>query len=344
METQVLTSVITATPFRVSFFGGGTDFPGYFNQRSGIVVASAIRKYSYVAVNYLERLMEKRFRISYSQLETTDVVEEIRHDIARTILAEYPALIGSSFVDIHSYADLPSGSGVGSSSAFAVGMLAALHALCGRYLPPKVLAQRAIQIEREKLNEAGGWQDQITAAFGGFNVVRFKGGDFEVRPLVCGAERRALFESSCWLYFTRITRSSASVQQASFSPTNIADKLSVLDRTRELAEEAVDIFQGTTDSASVICRWGKLLDRAWRLKRSMSEAVSLPEIDQLYERALEAGAYGGKLMGAGGGGFLLIMAPPGRKDAIDAAVGRLHCLPVRLEPSGSHVVYANEQV
>jgi len=342
--TQVLTSVITATPFRLSFFGGGTDFPGYFNRRGGLVVAAALRQFSYVALNCLERLLEQRFRISYSRLEMVDSIAEIQHDIVRATLSDYTDLIGESFVDLHSYADLPARSGVGSSSAFTVGLLNALHALNGRYLPPKTLARQAIRIEREILNEAGGWQDQITAACGGFNVVEFRDNDFEVRPLVVGAARRSAIEASCWLYFTSITRSSASVQRVAFSAANMIDKEKLLDQTRELAEAAVHLFRTTEDDAALIRSWGELLDRAWVLKRSISDAVSMPEIDALYERAKQAGAWGGKIIGAGGGGFLLIMAPPERREAIDAAVGHLHSMPVRLEPDGSRVVYVNERV
>ena len=336
--------MITATPFRLSFFGGGTDFPDYFNRRGGLVVAAAMRQFAYVALNCLERLLEQRFRVSYSRLEMVDSIAEIQHDIVRAALSEYTDLIGDSFVDLHSYADLPARSGVGSSSAFTVGLLNALYALNGRYLPPKTLARQAIRIEREVLNEAGGWQDQITAACGGFNVVAFRDNDFEVRPLVVGAARRAAIEASCWLYFTSITRSSASVQQVAFSAANIVDKEKVLDATRDLAEEAVQVFRTTADDAAMIRGWGGLLDRAWALKRSISDAVSMPEIDALYARAKRAGAYGGKIIGAGGGGFLLIMAPPERRAAIDAAVGRLHGLAVRLEPDGSRVVYVNERV
>ena len=336
--------MITATPFRLSFFGGGTDFPDYFNRRGGLVVAAAMRQFAYVALNCLERLLEQRFRVSYSRLEMVDSIAEIQHDIVRAALSEYTDLIGDSFVDLHSYADLPARSGVGSSSAFTVGLLNALYALNGRYLPPKTLARQAIRIEREVLNEAGGWQDQITAACGGFNVVAFRDNDFEVRPLVVCAARRAAIEASCWLYFTSITRSSASVQQVAFSAANIVDKEKVLDATRDLAEEAVQVFRTTADDAAMIRGWGGLLDRAWALKRSISDAVSMPEIDALYARAKRAGAYGGKIIGAGGGGFLLIMAPPERRAAIDAAVGHLHCLPVRLEPDGTRVVYVNERL
>jgi len=343
MPQQVLTSVTTATPFRVSFFGGGTDFPGYFNRRGGLVVATAIRKYSYVALNSLERLLEKRFRISYSRLEMVDTVAEIQHDIVRATMTEYMALTNDSFVDIHSYADLPAGTGIGSSSAFTVGLLAALHTLNGIYLPPGELARRAIRIERETLGEVGGWQDQIMAAFGGFNAVWFRAGDFEVHPLAVGRERRAVLEASCWLYFTALTRSSAAIQQASFSPTNVADKERVLDRTRELAEEALHVFRTEADPRSLVRRWGELLDVAWALKKSMSDGVTLPEIDRLYDAARRAGAYGGKIVGAGGGGFLLIVAPPERRAEIDAAVGHLHSVPIQLEPDGNRVVYVNEK-
>jgi D-glycero-alpha-D-manno-heptose-7-phosphate kinase len=344
MPEQILTSIITATPFRVSLFGGGTDFPAYFNRRGGLVLATAMRKYSYVALNSLERLMERRFRISYSQLEMVDAVENIRHDIVRAVLGEYASLVGDGFVDIHSYADLPAGTGIGSSSAFAVGMLNALHALNGVYVPPKDLARRAIRIEREVLAEVGGWQDQISSAFGGFNVVRFHDDDFEVFPLVLSMQQREAIEESCWLYFTATRRSSASVQRVSFSATNIVDKEKVLDRTRELAEEAVRVLRSETDPHGLMRRWGELLDLSWQLKRSLSDAVSLPEIDALYERARAAGAYGGKIIGAGGGGFLLMMGPPERRAAIDAAVGQLRSFPLKLESSGSHIVYVNEKV
>lgn len=336
--------MITATPFRLSFFGGGTDFPAYFNRRGGLVVATALRMFNYVAFNGLERLLDRRFRISYSRLEVVDRVDEIQHELVRAALMEHPDLIGDNFVDIHAYSDLPARSGTGSSSAFLVGLLNAMQALNGRYMPPKALAREAIRIERDVLAEAGGWQDQVLAACGGFNVVEFRDNDFEVRPLVLGAARRAAIEASCWLYFTAVTRSSAAVQQVVFSPANIAAKETVLDQTRELAEEAVLVFRETEDPAAMIRAWGGLLDRAWALKRSMSDAVSMPEIDAMYDAARRAGAYGGKIMGAGGGGFLLIIAPPERRAAIDAAVGHRHCLPVRLEGDGSRVVYANEKV
>jgi D-glycero-alpha-D-manno-heptose-7-phosphate kinase len=216
--------------------------------------------------------------------------------------------------------------------------------LNGIYMPPKSLARRAIHIERELLGDVGGWQDQILSAFGGFNVVRFNDNDFEVHPLVISMQQRLVIEESCWLYFTAIKRSSAAVQQVSFSPANITDKEKVLDQTRELAEEAVHVVRSETDPQAVLRRWGDLLDLSWSLKRSLSGAVSLPDIDVLYERARAAGAYGGKIIGAGGGGFLLIMGPPERRAAIDAAVGQLRSFPLKLEPNGSHVVYVNEKL
>ncbi|MDR3538216.1 MAG: hypothetical protein P4L71_17105 [Acetobacteraceae bacterium] len=344
MTSQVLTSVITATPFRVSFFGGGTDFPGYFNRRGGLVLATSVQQYSYVALNSLPRLLEKRFRISYSQLEMVSRIDEIRHDICRATLGEYEALLEDHFVDIHSYADLPTGTGVGSSSAFAVGLVQALHALCGVYLPPKDLARKAILIEREKLGDVGGWQDQVASAYGGFNLVRFRENDFEVFPLGIAGGLRETIEASCWLYFTAMRRSSSAVQQVSFSPANMVDKAKVLDQTRELAEEALVVLREATDPLAAMRRWGALLHEAWALKRSLSSSVSLPEIDKLYEKARQAGAWGGKIIGAGGGGFLLVIAPPDRRAAIDAAVGNLHSFPVRLEQNGSHIVYVNEKV
>jgi D-glycero-alpha-D-manno-heptose-7-phosphate kinase len=342
-STQILTSVITATPFRVSFFGGGTDFPGYFNLRGGLVVATTIRKYSYVALNSLERLLEKRFRISYSRLEMVDTVAEIQHDITRATFMEHPELTDDCFIDLHSYADLPSGTGVGSSSAFTVGLLTALNALNGIYVPPRDLARRAIRIERDLLKDVGGWQDQITAAFGGFNAISFRDGDFEVQPLAVGAARRTALETSCWLYFTALTRRSGAVQRASFSPTNVADKERVLDHTRELAEEALHVFRNETNPRALVERWGELLDASWALKKSLSGGVTLPEIDRLYDQARRAGAYGGKIIGAGGGGFLLIVAPPERRAEIDAAVGHQHSVPIQLESDGSRVVYVNEK-
>jgi D-glycero-alpha-D-manno-heptose-7-phosphate kinase len=341
--TQILTSIVTATPFRVSFFGGGTDFPGYFDRRGGLVVATTIRKYTYVAINSLERLLEKRFRISYSRLEMVDTIAEIKHDIIRTTFMEYASLTNDGFVDLHSYADLPSGTGVGSSSAFTVGLLTALHTLNGIYLPPRELSRRAIHIEREVLQDVGGWQDQIMAAFGGFKAISFRDGDFEVDPLPVGAERRSALETSCWLYFTALSRPSAAIQRVSFSPANLADKERVLDQTRELAEEALHVFRSEANPRMLVQRWGELLDAAWTLKKSMSDGVTLPEIDRLYEQARRAGAYGGKIVGAGGGGFLLIVAPPERRAEIDAAVGHLHSVPIQLESDGGRVVYVNEK-
>ena len=341
MSSQTPTSIISATPFRVSFFGGGTDLPSYFNRHGGTVIATTIAQYSYVALNSLEPLLQKRFRISYSALEMCDRIEDIKHDITRTILTDYPDLLGDRFIDIHSYADLPSGTGIGSSSAFAVGMLNALHALSARYVPPKELAKRAITIERERLAEAGGWQDQVLAAYGGVNMVRFGDNDFEVEPLVLSGESRTALEQSCWLYFTGVTRSSAKVQNASFLVPNATDTDRILDETHELAREAMRLYRHAASAVGLVRDWGLLMDRAWTVKRSLSSAVSSPEIDAAYERAKHAGAYGGKVIGAGGGGFLLIMGPPGQRAAIDAAVGDMHCIPLRFESIGSRIVYVN---
>jgi D-glycero-alpha-D-manno-heptose-7-phosphate kinase len=339
---QVLSSVITASPCRLSFFGGGTDLPEYFETRGGLVIATTMRHFSYVALNSLPRLLERRFRISYSQLEMVDRVEEIRHDIIRATLGEHPELIADRFVDIHSYADLPVGTGIGSSSAFTVGLLNALHAVCGMYLPPRELARRAIGIEREKLGEHGGWQDQVLSAFGGFNLVRFQDREFEVFPLPLGSGMKQAIESCCWLYFTAVTRSSSAVQRTSHGGADGA-RLRLLDETREIAEEALRVLRAGEDPGVTMRRWGELLHHSWMLKRRLSGAVSMPAIDLVYERARDAGAWGGKLVGAGGGGFLLIAGPPERRAAIDAAVGGLTRFAVRLEQHGSHVVYVNER-
>ena len=342
MLPQILSSVITASPCRLSFFGGGTDVPDYFEKRGGLVLATTMRHFSYVALNSLPRLLERRFRISYSQLEMVDRIEEIRHDIIRTTLGAYPQLIAERFVDIHSYADLPVGTGIGSSSAFTVGLLNALHAVCGVYLPPGDLARRAIDIERGKLGEHGGWQDQILSAYGGFNLVRFRDNDFEVLPLPLGGGMRGAVESCCWLYFTAVTRSSSAVQKTTQAGPDSASRMRLLDGTREIAEEALHVLRTSADPRVTMREWGELLHQSWLLKRKLSGAVSPPAVDQIYERARNAGAWGGKLVGAGGGGFLLIAAPPERQADIDAAVGGLTRFAVRLEQHGSHVVYVNE--
>ncbi len=335
-STQSQGIVITQTPFRISFFGGGTDFPDYFNQQNTLVIGTTINKYIYVTLNSLERFFEKRIRLSYSKLENVEHPLHLEHPIVKCILNEHPLINENTFLDIHTYADLPASSGVGSSSAFTVGMLNALYLLNGIYKTPEMIAKEAIQLEREKLKEAGGWQDQIFSAFGGFNCIRFSGKGFTVEPICISQEKRNALEQSCMLFFTGITRSSSDIQNKVFGKSTHPD----LSHIQKLSEQALHTLTQSTSPEEMLREFGKLLHESWMAKRHLSADISNNHIDEMYEKAMRAGAFGGKLCGAGGGGFLLFIVPAEKQSAVRDALSEHKLLQVNFEQQGSKVIYS----
>jgi D-glycero-alpha-D-manno-heptose-7-phosphate kinase len=332
--------VITQTPFRLSLFGGGTDFPAYFNAYGGAVLTTAIDKYLYVTVNSLKRFYEKRIRLSHFKLEIVDQLEQLDHPLVKTILQHHPFFGQDTFLDMHSYADFPAACGMGSSSAFAIGFLSALYALNGAYKTAEEIATEAIYIEREKLKDIGGWQDQIASAFGGFNLVSFKDNRFFVEPIALPPERMKTLESACLLFFTGGTRSSSLMQQHMLQLDD-QTKLNHLHQIKNSVFDALHILRNEKDELGMLYQLGELMKEAWQAKRSLSNTISNPDIDEMYEVALQAGALGGKLCGAGGQGFLLLLVPVERQARVLAALKDRQYLSLKFDDFGSRIIYSH---
>lgn len=323
--------IITRTPFRLSFFGGGTDYPAWYRAHGGAVLATTIDKYCYISCRTLPPFFEHRVRVVYSQIEDCKTIDEIRHPAAREVLRFLAVRRG---VEIHHDGDLPARSGMGSSSAFTVGLLAALHALEGRMVSSETLADQGIHIEQEVLRETVGSQDQVCAAYGGFNHVTFStSGKITVRPVILPPERLRELSASLMLFYTGIRRTAADIAE-SYVPA-IDSKKRQLRVMRDMVDEALEIIGG----ASPLSDFGALLHEAWMAKRSLSEAVSSPEIDSMYASARAAGALGGKITGAGGGGFLMLFVPPDRQATVRESLGDLLHVPFEFEPGGSRVIF-----
>lgn len=327
--------IISRTPFRISFFGGGSDYPAWYREHGGAVLSTAIDKYCYLTCRYLPPFFEHRFRILYSKIENAQNAQDIEHPAVRGALLEMGIIRG---VEIHHDGDLPARSGMGSSSAFAVGILHVLHALKGHMRSKEQLAKDAIRLEQEILKETVGSQDQIVAAFGGFNSIRFlTDGTFSVEPVIIPEVRMANFKQHLMLFFTGISRFSSDVAATFVGSLN--DRAVGINRFVEMVDEGKDIL-----ARGRIEDFGCLLDEAWQIKRSLSSAVSTSAVDEAYALARKAGALGGKLLGAGGGGFLLVFAPPERRRHIEKALSHFLHVPFDFEPSGSQIVlYDPEQ-
>lgn len=323
--------IIARTPFRISFLGGGTDYPGWYRRHGGAVLGSTIDKYGYITCRYLPPFHEHRISVVYSRIETCNSIDEIQHPAAREVLRFLGVDRG---VEIHHDADLPARSGMGSSSAFTVGLLQALHALQGRIVGKQQLAHEGIHVEQEILKEAVGSQDQVHAAHGGLNHIQFHAnGEISVHPLTLSSDRVAEFSSHLMLFYTGIKRTAATVAQTFLG--GIEDRKRELRIMKDLVDEGVAVLGGRSGLAT----FGELLHEAWQAKRSLSPTVSNDEVNALYARAREAGAIGGKLTGAGGGGFLLLFVEPDRQDDVRQALAERIHVPIRLDFSGSQIIY-----
>lgn len=322
--------IITKTPFRMSFFGGGTDMEDFFRENGGAVLSTTFDKYCYVIVRHLPRFFEYSTELSYSKIERVTRVEDIQHPAIRNAM---------KMLDMHEIrltyeADLPARSGLGTSSSFAVGMLNAFYALKGKYADKKKLADEAIYLERVLCREAGGWQDQIAASFGGFNRINFSADGYEVLPLIISPERKQQLNHRLMMFFTGFTRFSSDVQKA--NALGKEDKTAQLKQMYALVGEAEHVL---TDKDADLDDFGRLLDVTWRLKRQTGAAVSTSRIDSLYQKGMEAGALGGKLLGAGGGGFLLFYVQPEKQDRVHQAMKDLMHIPFQFENGGTRVIH-----
>jgi D-glycero-alpha-D-manno-heptose-7-phosphate kinase len=323
--------IMSRTPFRISLFGGGTDYPAWYRQHGGAVIGTTINKYCYISFRSLPPFFEHRHRIVYSRIELPQHIDEIQHPAVRCVLRDYGVDEG---VEVQHYGDLPARSGMGSSSSFTVGLLNVVRAHRGQISSAECLAQEAIRIEQEVIQEAVGSQDQVWAAYGGTNMIRFHtDGRFDVTPVVMTMERRQELQSHMLLFFTRLSRNAETI--AARKLENFQDRHSQLSCMHKMAEQAMVILQSPFHRITEI---GSLLHESWRLKKELAECVSTDAIDEMYTAALDAGALGGKLLGAGGGGFMLIFAEPHTHGRIREALRGLIEVSFDIGSPGSRIV------
>jgi D-glycero-alpha-D-manno-heptose-7-phosphate kinase len=323
--------IITRTPYRLSFFGGGTDYPAWYREHGGAVLATTIDKYCYLTVRHLPPFFEHRIRVVYSKIESCNHFEHLQHPAVRETLRFLNVDRG---VEVHHDGDLPARSGMGSSSAFTVGLLHALHALNDHMPSKQQLAKESIHIEQELLKETVGSQDQVNAAYGGFNHILFHPSDeISVRPVILPRSRLEELSSHLMLFYTGLQRTANQVART-YVPA-LDQKRRQLRILRDMVDEALSILSGNAPLAD----FGALLHEAWQAKRSVSDRISCPEIDQTYEAARAEGAIGGKITGAGGGGFLLLFVSPSCQPAVREKLHHLLHVPFRFENAGSQVIF-----
>ncbi|MFH0732102.1 MAG: kinase [Candidatus Omnitrophota bacterium] len=323
--------IISRTPFRISFFGGGTDYPAWYEENGGMVLATTINKYCYISCRYLPPFFEYKSRILYSQTENINRISEIRHPSVRECLRFMKIKKG---VEIHQDGDLPARTGLGSSSSFTVGLLHTLYALKGIMPTKRQLALDAFHLEQHVLKENVGSQDQVLAAFGGFNLIEFGGPQhFHVRPVTVSPHRLVLLQKHLMLFFTGFTRKASEI--AAEQIKNMPRKKKELKAMLQLLERALKVLNSDTD----IAKFGKILHENWQIKRRLSAKISTPAIDEIYSTALRAGALGGKLLGAGGGGFMLLFAEPDAQPKIRKKLKDILYVPFRFENLGTQIIF-----
>lgn len=322
--------IITKTPFRMSFFGGGTDMPAFFNEHGGAVISTTFDKFCYVNVRHMPPFHPYISELVHNRFERVNNIDEIEHPLIRECMRLH---------DIHEIrltyeGDLPARTGLGTSSTFAVGMLNAFCALKGKMMSHRNLAKEAIYVEREVLKEHGGWQDQVAAAYGGFNRIDFSNNEFKVHPIIIHPERKRELDENLLLFYTGVQRFSSDIQADTFAKP--VDKTKQLLDMLALVDEAEKVL---TDKNTCLNEFGKLLDTTWKLKRGTGTKVSNGSIDELYDIAIKAGALGGKLLGAGGGGFLLFYCEKEKQPSLIKALGALMIVPFHFESEGAQVLY-----
>jgi D-glycero-alpha-D-manno-heptose-7-phosphate kinase len=323
--------IIVRTPFRVSFFGGGTDYPAWYQEHGGAVLATTINKYCYLSCRYLPPFFEHKYRVAYSKIETVNHPSEFNHPAVKAVLQW---MNWDKGIEIHHDGDLPARSGLGSSSSFTVSLINALNAMQGKLVTKEQLALDAIHVEQNVIGENVGSQDQTSAAFGGFNKIEFKqNGSIQASPVIIQTERQHELQSHLMLFFTGFSRIASEIAQSKIE--NLKHRETELKAMRAMVDEALTILNNSQTSIS---EFGQLLHHSWLYKRELSKKVSTPEIDVIYEEAMKAGATGGKILGAGGGGFLLLFVRPELQARVRQALHHLIHVPFQFEDSGSKVV------
>ncbi|MCL4504759.1 MAG: GHMP kinase [Chloroflexi bacterium] len=325
--------IISRAPVRISFFGGGTDYPEYFLKHGGAVLATAIDKYSYItASQFHSPMFDYSIRIQYRKVESVKSVNDIEHNVFRECL-KFCGI--DSGIELHTIADLPAFTGLGSSSSFTVSLLHALHAYKGEFVNSHKLAQEAIYVERHLLNDIVGCQDQVTAAFGGFNLVEFRSEeDIQVHRIPLSPTRTTEFEQHLFVVFTGLKRKAADIVVNQLR--HVSDNASTLSQMRLMVDEGWNILTGNR----TLFDFGQLLDHAWKLKRNLDTSITNDEIDSLYRTGMEAGAWGGKLLGAGGGGFLLFFAPPEKHHHLALSFPHHQIIRLRINAPGSQIIFS----
>lgn len=327
--------VISRTPFRISFFGGGTDYPGWYRKNGGKVLATTMNKYCYISARFLPPFFGFKYRIAYSRIENCKIIDQIAHPSVAAVIRFLKIPHG---LEIHHDGDLPARSGLGSSSAFTVGLLHALYALQGHMPNKQKLSEESIYLEQKVLKETVGSQDQVLASYGGFNLITFhKDGQISVKPITLSSKRMKELENHLMLFYTGIVRTASDVAKT-FVP-DIQQKEKQLFAMNKMVDQAFHMLNSKQD----IRNFGKLLHESWQLKRSLSSSVSNSVIDKIYRKALSQGAIGGKIIGAGGGGFLLLFVPPALQKKVRKALEKLIHVPFRFESEGSQIIFYDQQ-
>lgn len=328
--------IITRTPFRISFFGGGTDYPGWYRENGGTVLSTTINRYCHISCRYLPPFFTYKYLLRYFLREEVQEIVDIKHPSVRECLRFMGIDRGVEMVHT---GDVPAQSGIGSSSAFTVGLLNSLHALTGRMITKRQLAMQAIHVEQDILKENVGSQDQIAAAFGGFNKIEL-GGDreFFVYPITISQEKLDYLQDCLMFFFTSVVRNASDI--AGEQIKKIGEKKKELEAMTEMTNEAVNVLNGNIDNFN---DFGRLLHETWQIKRRLTNLVSTSAIDEIYDTAYRAGAVGGKLCGAGGGGFVMFFVPPAAQPGVKEKLKNLLHVPIRFEKLGSHVVLYSTQ-
>lgn len=327
--------IISRTPFRISFFGGGTDYPAWYRRNGGTVLATTINKYCYISARFLPPFFGYKYRIIWSKIENCKSIDQIIHPSVREILRFIKISQG---LEIHHDGDLPARSGLGSSSAFTVGLLNALYALKGKMINKKQLAKESIYIEQKVLRETVGSQDQVLASYGGFNLITFhKDGEITLKPMTISSKRVEELQTHLMLFYTGISRTASDIAKSYVR--NIKTRQKQLDHVQKLVTDATTLLNSRKD----IKVFGKLLNETWQIKRTLSSIVSNPKIDELYTRALSCGALGGKIIGAGSGGFLLLFVPPSHRAKVRKEFNKLVYVPFKFESEGSQIIFFDQQ-
>lgn len=325
--------IISKTPVRISFFGGGTDYPEYFNEFGGCVLSTTINKYVYITINEIGGLLDDKYRIAYRLLEQCSTIDEIQHPSVRETLRYMNITDG---LDINIFSDLPARTGLGSSSSFTVGLLNALYAYKGQIRSKLDYGTEAIKIEKEILNENVGVQDQLAAAFGGFNYMKFSSEGYEVNPLIISSTRKKNLNNNLLLYYTGVSRFATKVLKEQVEKTKEKKVLVELQDIYDMVQQGIQILSNETTSLN---EFGKLLHHTWVAKRKISTAISNSQLDDMYDKAIQSGALGGKLLGAGGGGFFLFYVEEENQSYFRKKMSSFIEIPFNFENEGSRIVY-----